>query len=66
MRRIDFISGNVNSYALIINGSHQLKLIKTLNDLATSIAVLQWEKHAETKKSLKEKKNKEGRRAKVV
>jgi hypothetical protein len=36
-RRIDFMSGNVNSYARILNGPAQLANIKTYNDLAASL-----------------------------
>ena len=62
-RRIEFISGNVNSYARILSGPQQLERIKTFNDLSASIAVLQREKQAEAEKSRKEKKNKEVEKA---
>jgi hypothetical protein len=35
-RRIDIMTGNVNSYAQIINGPSQSDSIKTYNDLAAS------------------------------
>ena len=35
-RRIDFMTGNVNSYARILNGPSELEHIKTYNDLAAS------------------------------
>jgi len=37
-RRIDFMTGNVNSYARILNGASELESIKTYNDLAVSLA----------------------------
>ena len=43
-RRVDFVSGNVNSYARILNGSAQLEKIKTCNQLSASIAQLQRER----------------------
>ena len=43
-RRIDMVTGNVNSYARILNGPGQLEKIKTYNELAASIAALQREK----------------------
>ena len=36
-RRIDFMTGNINSYARILNGPSQLASIKTYNDLASSM-----------------------------
>jgi hypothetical protein len=35
-RRIDIMTGNVTSYAQILNGPSQLDRIKTYNDLAAS------------------------------
>ena len=43
-RRVDFVSGNVNSYARILNGPAQLERIKTYNQLSASIAQLQRER----------------------
>ena len=43
-RRIDMVTGNVNSYARILNGPAQLEKIKTFNELSASIAALQREK----------------------
>jgi hypothetical protein len=37
-RRIDFMTGNVNSYARILNGPAQLDSISTYNDLAASLS----------------------------
>jgi hypothetical protein len=36
--RIDFMTGNVNSYARILNGPAQLDSISTYNDLAASLS----------------------------
>ena len=43
-RHIDFISGNVNSYARILNETVQLDEIRTYNDLTASISEYQREK----------------------
>ena len=43
-RRIDFVTGNINSYARCLNGPRQLEKIKTYNQLAASMAELQKEK----------------------
>ena len=40
-RRVDFVTGNINRYARILNGPVQLENIKTFNQLAASIAELQ-------------------------
>ena len=40
-RRIDFISGNVNSYARILNGPVQLDKIRTYNNLTASLSEYQ-------------------------
>ncbi len=37
-RRIDFMTGNVNSYARILNGPAQLDSISTYNNLAASLS----------------------------
>ena len=60
-RRIDFVSGNVNSYARILNRPKQLEKITTFNQLLVSIATLQRERDEEYKKQteLKNKKKKE-------
>ena len=42
--RIEFIKGNVNSYARILNGPQQPEKIKTFNDLSASIPAFQKEK----------------------
>ncbi len=45
-RCIEFISGNVNSYARILNGPQKLERIQTFNDLSASIAVLKRKRDA--------------------
>ena len=62
-RRIEFIEGNVNSYARILNGPQQLARIKTFNDLAASISVLQREKDTADQKSKEERKQQDEQRA---
>jgi hypothetical protein len=37
-RRIDFMTGNVNSYVLILNGPAQLDSISMYNNLAASLS----------------------------
>ena len=62
-RRIEFISGNVNSYARILNGPIQLQRIKTFNDLSASMAVLNKEREEVAEKSREEKKKQEEEKA---
>ena len=62
-RRIEFISGNVNSYARILNGPTQLQRIKTFNDLSASVAVLNKERDEVAKKAREEKKKQEEEKA---
>ena len=62
-RRIEFIEGNVNSYARILNGPTQLERIKTFNDLAASIATLQKEKDEIERKAKESKKLKAAEKA---
>jgi len=45
-RRIEFVNGNVNSYARVLNGQAQMDAIKTYNDLAASLAILTSVKNA--------------------
>lgn len=49
------VSGNINSYARILNGPEQLESIKTYNQLAASMAVVRRERDERTV-SAKEKK----------
>ena len=63
-RRIEFIEGNVNSYARILNGPQQLERIKTFNDLASSIATLHKEKDAADEKAKEEKKKQDTEKSK--
>ena len=44
-QRIDMITGNVNSYARILNGPVQLDKMKTFNEVAASIAVIRKERN---------------------
>ena len=61
-RRIDFISGNVNSYARILNGPVQLDKIRTYNDLTASLSEYQREKgHLNEKARVHKKKTDEDR-----
>ena len=54
-RLVDFVTGNINSYARILNGPAQLEKIKTYNQLAASIAELQRDRE-ERKKAARAKK----------
>ena len=61
-RRIEFMNGNVNSYARVLNGQAQMESIKNYSELAASIAVYSREmterenqKQGEKKKSDQEK-----------
>ncbi len=45
--RIEFVHGNANSYAQILNGTQQLEQIQTFNDLSSSISIVQKEKEEE-------------------
>ena len=63
-RRIDFISGNVNSYARILNGPVQLDKIRTYNDLTASLSEYHREKeHLNDKAWFHKKKTDEDRDA---
>ena len=62
-RRIEFISGNINSYARILNGPQQLAQIKTYNDLAASISVLKAESLENEARLREEKKKKDEEKA---
>ena len=53
------MTGNVNSYARILNGPSQLEKIKSYNQLALSLAELQREKAARAKERSEEKKKAE-------
>ena len=55
-RRIDIVTGNVNSYARILNGPTQLEKLKTYNQLAASMAEIQKEKDEKNEASRAEKK----------
>jgi len=57
-RRIDMVTGNINRYARVLNGPHQLEKIRTYNELAATMAVLKTEKEQQQKEQ-REKKKKE-------
>ena len=54
--RIDFVSGNINSYARILNGPSQLDQITSYNQLAASISKLQQEREEHRRKNQEQKK----------
>ena len=58
-RRIEFVNGNVNSYARVLNGQAQMDAIKTYNDLTASLATYNAEKHRRDEKKKEEKKKKD-------
>lgn len=58
-RRIEFVNGNVNSYARVLNGQAQMDAIKTYNDLAASLATFNAEKHRRDEEKKEEKKKKD-------
>ncbi len=51
--RIKFVSGNINSYAPILNGLQQLEQIQLFNDLSSSILILQKKKQEEKERACK-------------
>ena len=55
-RRVDFVTGNINSYARILNDPAQLEKIKTYNQLSASIAELQRERDEQKETARVEKK----------
>ena len=62
-RRVDFVTGNVNSYARLLNGPEQLSRITTYNQLAASMAEIQKEKMDKKAASSAEKKKAEEEKA---
>ena len=62
-RRIEFINGNTNSYARVLNGPDQFEQIKDYNDLASSIAALNKERDDDKKKAAEKKKQDDTERA---
>jgi hypothetical protein len=60
-RRIDIVTGNINSYARVLNGPHQLEKIKTYNELAATMAVLK-EERTKMQDEQREKKRRRTRR----
>ena len=64
-RRVDFVSGNVNSYARLLNGAEQIKDIQDANSLAVSMSVFTREKaRFEEEKRVEKKRIEEGKAAK--
>ena len=64
---IDFISGNVNSYARILNGPVQINKIRTYNDFTASLSEYQREKENLNEKArVHEKKTDEDRDARKL
>ena len=55
-RRIDIISGNINSYARILNGPAEMSKIRTYNELTASMAELQKERDEQAELSRAKKK----------
>eukprot|EP00956_Cyclotella_meneghiniana_P008732 scaffold11931_cov56-Cyclotella_meneghiniana.AAC.4 len=55
-RRVDMISGNINSYARILNGPSQLDKIKSYNQLAASMAIVRRERDEKTEAAKQKKK----------
>jgi len=51
-RRIDFMTGNVNSYARILNGPAQLELISTYNNLAASLSLSEYHSEVQAQKAI--------------
>ena len=62
-RRLEFMEGNINSYARILNGPKQLERIKTFTDLSASVAVLKREGEEKEAEGKKEKKRQEEEKA---
>lgn len=57
------VSGNINSYARILNGPEQLESIKTYNQLAASMAVVRRERDERTVAAKEKKKQDEAEKA---
>lgn len=62
-RRVEMISGNINSYARILNGPSQLKDIQTYNQLAASMAVVRRERDKKNDAAKEKKKMDEAEKA---
>lgn len=58
-RRIDFITGNINSYARALNGPREVGKMQTFNQLTASISELQQEKNQQKKAADAKKKKAE-------
>lgn len=55
-RRVDFVAGNINSYARILNGPAQLEKIRDFNQMAASVSVLRRERIDKAEKTRERKK----------
>ena len=64
-RRVDFVAGNINSYARMLNGPKELERIKTYNHLAASMAELRNEQDAMREVARAKKKRDQGELAKI-
>ena len=62
-RRLDIMSGNVGSYARVLNGAAQMSQIKNFNDLSASIAAMNAEKAKRDAQKQEEKKKIEAEKA---
>lgn len=62
-RRVDMVSGNVNSYARILNGPEQIESIKTYNQLAASMAIVRRERDERNEAAKEKKKQDEAKKA---
>ena len=62
-RRIDIVTGNINSYARVLNGPHQLDKIQTYNELAATMAVLKQEREQQQEQQREKKRQEEQAKA---
>ena len=58
-RRIDMASGNISSYARVLNGPHQLEKIQTFNELAVTMTTLKKEREQAREEASARKKQEE-------
>ena len=58
-RRVNFVTGNINSYARVLNGPAQIEKIKTFNQLTTSIAELRRDRDEKYDAAIAEKKKRD-------
>ena len=55
-RRMDAVTGNINSYARVLNGPDQMNKIQEYNELAATMSVLQREREQKQKEQREKKK----------